>query len=252
MTSHTWENGKNELSHQDPTLCEALMGEMSDFSRVVFPADWNTAIASLRAVYSTHGQIWTLVIPKRTLPIRFTDKQALEMIASGAVRLRRVGGKKSGLILVAIGGYQLSEVIRASDRLADHSISHDVIYMFEPGRFRRPRDSFEAKSAVPAKVTNDLFPDSAMNRVFLAHMRPESLLGVIRPLDTGPDNTSALGFINRGGTLDAAGMLFANRSTWAHVLAEVSKVTGISISEILSEREIMAVQGKINPSAAMI
>ncbi len=28
LTSHTWENGKNEQSHQDPTLCEALMGEM--------------------------------------------------------------------------------------------------------------------------------------------------------------------------------------------------------------------------------
>ena len=60
LTSHTWENGKNEQSHQDPTMCEALMGEMSDISRVLFPADWNTAVSALRAAYSTYGQIWTI------------------------------------------------------------------------------------------------------------------------------------------------------------------------------------------------
>ncbi len=64
LTSHVWENGKNEQSHQDPTLCEALLGEMSDVSRVVFPADWNSAVATLREVYKTRANIWTLVVPK--------------------------------------------------------------------------------------------------------------------------------------------------------------------------------------------
>src|SRR5690625_4339784 len=32
VTSHTWENAKNEQSHQDPTIGEALLGEMSDTS----------------------------------------------------------------------------------------------------------------------------------------------------------------------------------------------------------------------------
>ncbi|MEM8240167.1 xylulose 5-phosphate 3-epimerase, partial [Morganella morganii subsp. sibonii] len=49
VTSHTWENGKNEQSHQDPTLAEALLGEMSDTSRVLFPVDANSAVAALRA-----------------------------------------------------------------------------------------------------------------------------------------------------------------------------------------------------------
>ena len=33
VTSHTWENGKNEQSHQDPTLCEVMLSEMSDGAR---------------------------------------------------------------------------------------------------------------------------------------------------------------------------------------------------------------------------
>ncbi len=39
VTSHTWENSKNEQSHQDPTIGEALLGEMSDTARVLFPVD---------------------------------------------------------------------------------------------------------------------------------------------------------------------------------------------------------------------
>src|SRR5690606_36947329 len=39
LSSHCWENGKNEQSHQDPTLAEALLGEMSDVAPVLFPVD---------------------------------------------------------------------------------------------------------------------------------------------------------------------------------------------------------------------
>lgn len=34
LTSRTWENGKNEQSHQDPSLVEAMFGEASDVVRV--------------------------------------------------------------------------------------------------------------------------------------------------------------------------------------------------------------------------
>jgi phosphoketolase len=69
-TSHTWENGKNEQSHQDPSFGETLLGEMSDTSRVLFPCDWVTAQASLAAAYGTHGQFWSMVVPKRPLTVR--------------------------------------------------------------------------------------------------------------------------------------------------------------------------------------
>src|SRR3990172_5139939 len=32
LTSHTWENGKNEQSHQDPSMAEAMLGELSHVS----------------------------------------------------------------------------------------------------------------------------------------------------------------------------------------------------------------------------
>ncbi len=67
LTSHTWENAKNEQSHQDPAMAEAMLGEPSHVSRVVFPPDHNTAAAVLEAVYQTRGQIWTLVVPKGSL-----------------------------------------------------------------------------------------------------------------------------------------------------------------------------------------
>src|SRR5205823_10279443 len=67
-TSHAWENGKNEQSHQDPTIGEALLGEMSDIARVLFPVDANSAAEALRRIYGGHGQIGCLVVPKRAVP----------------------------------------------------------------------------------------------------------------------------------------------------------------------------------------
>jgi phosphoketolase len=64
LTSHAWENAKNEQSHQDPAMAEAMLAEASHVSRVVFPFDHNTAAATLAEVYRTRGQIWTLVVPK--------------------------------------------------------------------------------------------------------------------------------------------------------------------------------------------
>lgn len=89
MTSHTWENGKNEESHQDPTLSEALMGEMSDVSRVLFPADVNSATAAVQSAYGKHGQIWTLVVPKRPLRVRFTGDDAQRLVRDGGLALKR-------------------------------------------------------------------------------------------------------------------------------------------------------------------
>lgn len=58
VTSHTWENSKNEQSHQDPTIAEALLGEMSDTARVLFPVDGNTAVAALRARHTPGAGNW--------------------------------------------------------------------------------------------------------------------------------------------------------------------------------------------------
>src|SRR3546814_14469611 len=56
VTSHTWENSKNEQSHQDLTIGEARLGEMSDTARVLFPVDANSAVAALHSVYPGRGR----------------------------------------------------------------------------------------------------------------------------------------------------------------------------------------------------
>ena len=155
------------------------------------------------------------------------------------------------VVLTAIGAYQLLEVLRASRRLAEKGVPHSVVYILEPGRFRAPRGEGERAHAAPAALTADLYPDSVPARIFVTHTRPASLLGALQPLNTGPQ-TSALGFVNQGGTLTTAGLLFINRCTWAHVLAEVARVLGLSREDLLNPQELMALDGKASPEGVII
>ena len=251
LTSHTWENGKNELSHQDTTAVETMWGEMSDLSRVVFPVDWNSAIACLRDAVRSHGAVWTMVVPKRDVPLALSSEQADRALSDGAICLREDGEDPPEIILVAIGAYQLVEVLKASDRLTEKSVLHRVILLVEPGRFRTPRDAQEATIAASEEIVGNLFPEASRARVFVSHTRPEPLCGLIRRLDTGSTTSRFLGFCGRGGTLDTNGMLFANRSTWAHVLAAVAEVTGRQALDFLTTRELDVVQGKRAPAGVI-
>lgn len=249
LTSHTWENGKNEQSHQDPTLAESLLSEMSDLSRVVFPADWNSSVASILHTFRTHAQIWTYVIPKRPVASVFSKDQARLLVEQGALRFR--GSSTDPLLLIASGAYQWMEILRASSRLQDKQIPHAAIYLYEPGRFRLPRDPHEAAFLAPDSLFADLFPDTSPHRIFLTHTRPEPFIGALRSLDTGSRQTRVLGYINRGGTLNVPGMLFVNRSTWAHVLSEAASLLGLELSSLLTSEEIAALQGSIPPLQAL-
>jgi phosphoketolase len=254
LTSHTWENGKNEQSHQDPALAESLMGEPADVSRVLFPADYNTAAAVMRAVYQTHGQLWTLVVPKvDSLPDLFTSEEAARLLEDGALRLDWSGHdpERARLILTAVGAYQLREVLRASRRLAERGVEHSVVYMFEPGRFRAPRCERERAHMTSPEIRARLYPEGVRARVFLTHTRPEALLGILQPLHTGAE-TVALGFTNHGGTLNTQGMLFVNRATWAHCLRHASGVLGRPPGDFLEGPEMAALEGRASPEAVII
>ncbi len=92
LTSHTWENSKNERSHQDPSIAEAMLGEPNDISRVLFIPDFNTAAAAMQQIYQNHGQIWTMVVPKMdTIPDLFTIAEAELLLENGAIRLDCAG-----------------------------------------------------------------------------------------------------------------------------------------------------------------
>lgn len=245
-TSHTWENAKNEQSHQDPTLPEALLGEMSDTARVIFPVDASSAAEALRAVYRGHGEIACLVTPKRDVPALLSVSEAVSALESGAIHI--AGDAASARIqLVAVGAYQAHEALRAYDRLTEHGVAACVTLILEPGRFRSGRDPLEQAFTATDKALHELFPVN-LARVLLTHTRPEPMTGLLRRLDGGPDQLRALGYISHGGTFDVSGMLFANRCTWAHAIDAAMTLLGEAFPGVLSKDERAAIEGRGDPS----
>jgi phosphoketolase len=245
-TSHTWENGKNQQSHQDTTFCEALHGEMSDMVRVVFPADHNSVLALLPGIYQARGQIACMVIAKRERPCVFTREQAEQLAQDGAVVLAEHVGEQP-LLLIATGSYQLAEMQRAAVRLSAAGCAWRLVYLQEPGRFRAARDTWEQAVIVDAERVERLFPAASVRRVLLTHMRPEVARGHLWPLLGDARHSRVLGYRNRGGTLDEAGMLFANQASWAHVLEAAAALLEKPLGDLLSAEEQAAVQGRGEP-----
>ena len=245
-TSHTWENGKNQQSHQDPTIGEALMGEMSDVSRVMFPVDAATAVECLRRVYSDRGVIGCLIAAKRPVPTIFDGASASMALDQGAAHVELTSGPE--LQLVAVGAYQLMQAQRAAARLRERGLRVLTTCILEPGRLRTPRDEFEARVTVSDENIQTMFP-AGVPRVLVSHTRPEVMTGVLRRIDEGPDKLRAHGYLSRGGTLDAMGMLFANRSTWAHLIVSAAGLVGVSASDWLTPKEEAAVLGRGDPTA---
>lgn len=245
VTSHTWENSKNEQSHQDPTFCEALLGEMSDTARVLFPVDANSAIASLQTIYSGRGQVACIVVSKRNMPHRFDDTAATRLAIDGAAHINGDPGAAE-LQFVTIGAYQLEEAVKAARRLKSRGHRIAVTAILEPGRFRTPRDKIEAAFTADDERLAALFPPG-LPRVMVSHTRPEPMLGLLRRLDTGPILTTARGYISRGGTLDVDGMLFANRCTWGHLVDAAALVARWSREDLLSLAELNAIDGRGSP-----
>ena len=79
-------------------------------------------------------------------------------------------------------------------------------------------------------------------------MRPEIIRGHLHNLLPSPRHSRVLGYINQGGTLDEAGMLFANRCSWAHVLVAAAEVLDVDPQAWMDENEWSAVDGQGNPA----
>jgi phosphoketolase len=252
LTSHTYENGKNERSHQDTTLCEVLLGEPSNVSRVLFPADYNTAIASLDYCYQTRGKIFTLVASKeKTTPDFFSKSDALLLIQNGIIRINSpLSDDKPNVILTAIGSYQLHQVMRAANRLRQHKIKVAINYLIDPGRFREPRGAREAALQTSEALRSHYFPPKISARIFVCHTRPHVMSGILRTLDTG-SSTRFLGFINQGGTLDTDGMLFVNQQSWAHIVRACAQSLAVDPAQFLDSLEIKALIGEISPQGVI-
>ncbi|WP_444679315.1 hypothetical protein [Halomonas sp. E19] len=243
-SSHTWENGKNEQSHQDPTLCEAWLGEMDDVAPTLFPVDAPSACQALLSLYRSRGRVGVMVVPKNALPVVLDAAQAQALADDGILCLTASG--QAAVQLFAVGAYQLVEMQKALQRLQRANVAASLFVIQEPGKLRLARDEREAEVTLSQCRLSALVP-SVGPRVFLSHCRPEALIGVLRALDSG-EQSRFLGYRNRGGTLDTFGMLFANRATWAHVLEAVSEVAGVDLDSLLDEAEQQALCGEGDPN----
>lgn len=245
-TSHTWENGKNQQSHQDTTFAEALLGEMSDVSRVLFPADYNSFMALLPSIYGSRGQIACVVAPKRDRPVYFSPTQAKDLARDGFYVLDHHAGLNA-VLLLANGSYQLEQMTRAAQRLKEQGCGYQLVYIQEPGRLRQARDQHEASYVHSTQhVEQTLQTYDFAHSIALTHMRPEVLRGHLHSL-MPQKNSHVLGYINRGGTFNEFGMQFANKATWAHVLEAYAQSTQTPLTQYLSTAEADAVLGVGEP-----
>ena len=246
-TSHTWENGKNQQSHQDTTFAEALLGEMNDVSRVVFPADYNSFMALLPSIYHSRGQIVCVVAPKRDHRTRFSAEQAQQLAQDGALVVAEVAGDNP-VLLIANGSYQLVQLELAAQRLQEQGVGYRLVYVQEPARFRKGRDRYEVEIEVDSSLHKQIFPDHYTHRIALTHMRPEVFRGHVSSLLPHTATSRVLGYINRGGTLDDFGMLFANRCTWGHALQAYAQLSHSPLGQYLNADEAAAVSGTGDPT----
>jgi hypothetical protein len=175
-------------------------------------------------------------------------EESRRLLIDGAIEVPFAGHRpeEADSILVSVGAYQLTQVLLASRRLAERDIPHRLVYMLEPGRFRQPRSEREAAHQVPPEQIQTLFPESAPFRVFVAHTRPELLLGVLAPLHTGA-STAGLGYVSHGGTLTVEGLLYVNRCTWAHVLQSLARLRSVEETVYLTREEFEALHGRRSP-----
>lgn len=248
VTSHAWENGKNEQSHQDPTIGEALLGEMSDMARIFFPADANSALEALRHIYADRGVIGCIVTPKRAVANLLSWAQVQEALHRGAVTISAPANPV--IQFAALGAYQVREARRAQARLASKGVSVQITAIVEPGRLREPRDAHEALFVLSDRELQALFP-AELPRIVITHTRPEIMTGILRRIDGGPSRFQALGYRNRGGTLDVNGMLYANGCSWAHLVQAAAQMLGRARHSWLTHEECAALDGFSDPAVLL-
>jgi len=235
-TSHTWENGKNEHSHQDPTFAEALLGENAYHSRVLFLSDANSSQYAFQSIYQTHGKIFCLVVPKNKVSNVFDETKSKILWEEGVVILRDTESPQ--FIFTAIGAYQLEEATVALEMLAEKGIKGRLLYMQEPGKFKMPHSSAERKYINNEDILQKNYPNAVKTRLFVSHTRIEPLIGILRKLDTGINHCKFLGYINKGGTLSSKGMLFLNECSRFHIIKEIAELLKLPLPTLLSEKHL--------------
>ncbi len=240
--------GADFVQENGPETVEAKRALFAEMDALATPEAILSSSTSfiMASVFSGRGQIAGVIVSKRDMPHRFDGEVATRFVADGAAPIDGQA-EDAELQIVSVGAYQLEEALKAAHRLKEHGRRILVTAINEPGRFRIPRDPIEARFVAKDDALARLFP-VGLPRLIVSHTRPELMLGLLRRLDGGPKHTAARGYISRGGTLDVAGMLFANRCSWAHLVEAASALAGWSRDVFLTVAERNAIDGKGTPA----
>ena len=222
VTSHTWENSKNEKSHQDPTIGEAL-GEMSDTARVLFCRwQYRGRRAARRSCRARPGRLVVCPSARRRGLRRGAAQRLRATAARSSIRWRPTQ-------LVAIGAYQptprspRSATCRARPaRLRERGA--------RARRPRVPRDAIEAAFVVDdARVRRC----SRRSRRACSSATPApSRCWACCDASTRP-RAHACWATSAAAVRPTPGMLSANRCTWAHAVDACTAVAGWPREELL-------------------
>src|SRR5699024_12380439 len=100
------------------------------------------------------------------VPSFLTVVQAQQLAQGVALIVKEYTGPSPGhdeaasvpsVLLLANGSYQLEQMLAAGRSLQELKQPYRLVYLQEPGRFRHPRDIFEAEQLVSTKVYEHLF-----------------------------------------------------------------------------------------------
>ena len=79
---------------------------------------------------------------------------------------------------------------------------------------------------------------------FVWHLEPERAPEVYR--------TVGLGYVNQGATLSVDGMLFVNRSSWAHAVDAAARLLDVPRGDLLTDEELAALDHRRSPEGVII
>lgn len=219
---------------------EVMLAQNADQVRLQLPPDPNTALACLKNAYGEYGVITGLLLPGQTVATALNPKIAEQLAAFGAVCV--AGNCAAEIQIVAIGAASLDVGREASERLKSLGITHSLVCVLEPGRFRDARDPQESAYLADPSLIDSLFPAHVQYRLILTDLRPELVLGHCRLLDSGRQRTRALGFTNHYPGECEASVLLANGLHVAPALWSLAQLTGRDPAEWLSAIDREAVQ----------
>lgn len=113
LTSTGWRQEHNGFSHQNPGFIDGVLQRQGCFTNVYFPADANTAVATMAHMLASTREMNVLVCEKRPLPIWRTLAEAERDVRDGVSIWEFASDEDPHLVFAAAGDYPTQEVLAA-------------------------------------------------------------------------------------------------------------------------------------------